>query len=65
MRASELRPLASEELVQKGKEVREELFNAKIRHATGQLEETAKLSKLRSDVARIETILRERREANK
>ena len=65
MKAIELRELAVDELVQKAKETRTELFTAKIRHATGQLEETAKLSKLRRDIARMETVLREKREATK
>ena len=65
MTASELRDLGVGELAQKAKETRDELFGAKVRHATGQLEETAKLSKLRRDIARIETVLREKREATK
>ena len=65
MKAGELRDLASDELLQKVKETRDELFGAKIRHATGQLEETAKLSKLRRDIARMETVWREKREATK
>ncbi len=65
MRASELKGLALEELVQKERETRAELFNAKVKHATGQLEDTAKLKVLRRDIARVATILHERREAEK
>jgi large subunit ribosomal protein L29 len=63
MKASELKGLRLEELVQKDRETRAELFNAKVKHATGQLEDTAKLKILRRDIARVETILHERREA--
>ena len=63
MNAGELRGLALDELVQKERETRAELFNAKVKHATGQLEDTARLNILRRDIARVATILRERREA--
>ena len=62
MKASELRELSPEELEQKAKEQREELFNAKVKHATGQLENTARLGSLRREIARLETVLAERRE---
>ena len=61
MNASELRELSPEELEQKAKEQREELFNAKVKHATGQLENTARLGTLRREIARLETVLAERR----
>jgi large subunit ribosomal protein L29 len=64
MKASELRDLSSEELVAKSNELRGEVFNAKVKLATGQLENTAKLKALRRDVARVEAVLREKRGAN-
>ena len=63
MKASELRELSLEELIAKGTELRGELFNAQVKRSTGQLENTATLGTLRAEVARVETILRERREA--
>ncbi len=65
MKASELRELAVEELEQKSQETRDELFNAKVKHATGQLEDTANLHRLSRDIARVETVLLEKREATK
>ncbi|MFK7898016.1 MAG: 50S ribosomal protein L29 [Myxococcota bacterium] len=65
MKAAELRSLSGSELEQKGKELRGELFNAKIRRATEQLENTAMLGQLRKDIARVETLLSEKREAGK
>jgi len=65
VKASELRELELEELVQKVREARDEFFNARVKHATGQLEDTAKLKQLRRDVARAETVLTEKREATK
>ena len=63
MKASELRGLAVEELVQKSRELRDEYFNVKVKHTTGQLENTAKLTALRRDVARVATVLQQKREA--
>ena len=65
MSATELRSLSESELEQKGRELRGELFNAKIRHSTGQLEDTAQLGRLRKEVARVETLLTQKREAGK
>lgn len=65
MKASEMRGLAEGELEQKIRETRDELFNAKVKHATGQLEDTAKLGKLRKNVARMSSVLHEKREATK
>jgi large subunit ribosomal protein L29 len=64
VKAPELRKLSLEELSQKSRELRDELFNVKVKHSTGQLEDTAKLGRLRRDVARVETLLREKREAS-
>ena len=61
MKAADLRELSADELQQKAKEQREQLFNANVKHATGQLENTAQLVTLRRDVARVETVLAEKR----
>ena len=60
MKPSEFRELSPEELVEKSNQLRTELFTARIRHSTGQLENTAKLRTLRRDVARLETVVREK-----
>ena len=65
MKASEIRDLAMEELEAKSRELRGELFNVKVKRSTGQLESTALLMQLRRDVARVETVLREKRGAMK
>jgi len=65
MKASELRALPADDLVSKSKELRGELFNVRVKHATGQLENTAKLGSLRRELARVETVLREKQEAPK
>ena len=57
MKPAEIREMSTEELEHKQLELREELFNLKIQHATGQLENTARIVKVRRDIARIKTIL--------
>jgi large subunit ribosomal protein L29 len=61
MKAREIRELTLEELAVKSRELRGDLFNAHVKRSTGQLENTAKLEQLRRDIARVETVLRERR----
>jgi large subunit ribosomal protein L29 len=65
VKAAELRELSQDELAAKSRDLRGELFNAKVKHATGQLESAARLRVLRRDIARVETVLREKREAQK
>jgi large subunit ribosomal protein L29 len=65
MKASQLRDLTPAELEAKATELRGELFSARIKKATGQLENNALLRKLRRDVARVQTVLRERQEAGR
>jgi len=60
MNPAEVRELSDEELEQKEQELREELFNLTIQHATGQLENTARLVHVKQDIARVRTIQRER-----
>jgi large subunit ribosomal protein L29 len=65
MKAAEIRQLSIEELIAKANELRGDAFNVRIKRATGQLENTAKGKQLRRDIARVETVLREKREATK
>ena len=58
-RTSELRDMSDDELATRLAEAREELFNLRFQHVTGQLDNYARLGQLRRDIARIETLLRE------
>ena len=60
----ELRKLTTEELNNKIKEKKEELFNLRFQQATGNLEKPGRVKDLRKEVARMKTIIRER-ELNK
>ena len=58
--ANELRGLADEELETRLREAKEELFNLRFQHVTGQLDNYARLGQVKRDVARMATLLRER-----
>lgn len=55
----ELTGLSTAELAEKEKGLKEELFNLRFQLATGQLENTARISQVRKQIARIKTILRQ------
>lgn len=60
MRADELRNLTDEELDQKLREFKEELFNLRFQHATAQLNNPMRIKEVRRIIARVKTIMRER-----
>ncbi|NLN38436.1 MAG: 50S ribosomal protein L29 [Smithella sp.] len=63
MKISEIRGLGINELQNKSNELKEEIFRLKIRHSSGQLESTASLGRIRRDIARIATVLKEKEAA--
>jgi large subunit ribosomal protein L29 len=60
MKTKEVRNLDDDQLVEKVREFRDELFNLRFRNATGELENTARMSVARKALARTLTIARER-----
>ncbi|MBK5111036.1 MAG: 50S ribosomal protein L29 [Thermoleophilia bacterium] len=60
MKSSDAHNLQDIELVEKLKEARQESFNLRLRHATGELENSSSLSAAKRDVARLLTIARQR-----
>lgn len=61
MKAKELRDLKSEELIVKLNDFKSELFRLRFQLATGQLENTARIKMVKKDIARVKTILAERK----
>jgi large subunit ribosomal protein L29 len=59
MKASEIRGMSQAERETKVAELKQELFNLRFQHATGQLENPQKLKQAKRDIARVETIIRE------
>lgn len=62
MKISEMRDLPLQELEIMEREVAEELFNMKLRHGLNHLDNPLKIRKARRDLARIKTLLTERRQ---
>ena len=60
MKIKDIKELGLAELKQKDRDMQEELFRLRIRHTTGQLDSTAMLGKVKKDIARIKTVLREK-----
>ena len=60
MEAKELREMSAADLAQKRLSLREEIGHLKLQRATSRLENAMKLKETKRDLARIETILRER-----
>jgi large subunit ribosomal protein L29 len=60
MKASETHNLKDDELVAKLIDAKQEAFNLRFRHATGELENTARLGTAKRDIARLLTIARDR-----
>jgi large subunit ribosomal protein L29 len=63
MTSKEIRDLAPAEITTKLREIREQLLQLRMRRQTGQVEKTHELRTLRKDVARLETILNEKKRA--
>jgi large subunit ribosomal protein L29 len=62
MKIKDIRDMSLDELTQKNKALQEELFRLQIRKTSGQLDSPAMLRKTRRDIARIQTVLRGRRD---
>jgi len=60
MKVDELRILEADELGMRLRTARRELYELRFKHAVGQLENSSQISKVRHDIARIMTVLRER-----
>jgi large subunit ribosomal protein L29 len=60
MRPSEIRNLTQVELGRHLDEAYQEMFNLRFQYATGQLKNTARLSQVRREIARLRSVMRER-----
>jgi large subunit ribosomal protein L29 len=59
-KSATVRDLDDDELVTRLAEAKQELFNLRFQNVTGQLDNTARLGQVRKEIARINTVLRER-----
>ena len=65
MKASEIRELTAEELAAKLGDLKKDLFNLRLQLATNQLDNTNKINEVKHDIARINTVIREKQIAEK
>lgn len=63
MKAKEVRELSVNELNTKLIELKKDLFNLRLQHATNRLDNPIKLADVKHDIARIKTIIREKQSA--
>jgi large subunit ribosomal protein L29 len=62
MKAKELRNLSPDDLLKKDNDIREDLFRLRFKHGIRRLENSAKLAQLKKDIARIQTVLVEKKQ---
>ncbi|MBQ7722831.1 MAG: 50S ribosomal protein L29 [Selenomonadaceae bacterium] len=60
MKVNDIRNLSPDEQLDKVKSLKEELFNLRFQHATGQLENPMRIREVKRSIAQVKTILRER-----
>ncbi len=65
MKASDVRKLSGEELEKKVIELKKDLFNLRLQHATNQLDNPIRIAQVKKDIARVKTVLREQQLANR
>ena len=65
MKANEVRKLSAEELSTKLMDLKKDLFNLRLQHATNQLDNPVKIAQVKRDIARVKTIIREQQLAGR
>ena len=64
MKTSEIRKMSTEEILKKIEELKNELFDLRMKQSTGSLEKSHKINQDRKDIARLKTVLSEREGGN-
>ena len=65
MKANEIRKMSGEELENKLKDLKKDLFNLRLQHATNQLDNPIRIAEVKKDIARVKTIIREQQLAGR
>ena len=65
MKANEVRKMSSAELETKLQDLKKDLFNLRLQHATNQLDNPGKIADVKHDIAKVKTVQRERELAAK
>ena len=59
MKANEIRKMSANELENKLVDLKKDLFNLRLQHATNQLDNPVRIAEVKKDIARVKTIIRE------
>ena len=59
MKATEIRKMSAEELTSQLGDLKKDLFQLRLQHATNQLENPVKIAEVKRDIARVKTVIRE------
>ena len=65
MKAIDVRKMSAAELENKLVELKKDLFNLRLQHATNQLENPGRIAEVKKDIARVKTIIREQQLASR
>ena len=65
MKANEIRKLSGAELETKLMDLKKDLFNLRLQHATNQLDNPIRIAEVKKDIARVKTIIREQQLAER
>ena len=65
MKAKEVRAMSAEQLESKLKDLKKDLFNLRLQHATNQLDNPIRIAEVKKDIARVKTIIREQQLAGR
>ena len=65
MKATEVRKMSAEELSAKLLDLKKDLFNLRLQHATNQLDNPIRIAEVKKDIARVKTIIREQQLAGR
>ena len=65
MKASEVRKMSAKELESKLMELKKDLFQLRLQHATNQLDNPVRITQVKRDIARVKTIIRQQELASR
>ena len=65
MKIKEIREMSAEQLAEKLVELKKDLFNLRLQHATNQLDNPVRIAEVKKDIARVKTIIREQQLAGR
>ena len=65
MKANEIRKMSAVELEKKLGDLKKDLFNLRLQHATNQLDNPVKIAEVKKDIARVKTLIREQQLAGR